>query len=205
MTEEEKKVKLAELRQRAQERRAGESEKEKAEKKRNEEIRRKSTKETQDAKEELQKKEQIKEAEKKRREKADDIAAKEAIRKKIQADKDARKAKAEAEKAAREGRDPGTLPAASTSAQPTAPTTSKPASAYTETRLRLQTNSGNIMKSFPIETTLFEVAAALSQESGIDQVQSFTQNFPKKVFDEVDFGASLKELGLVPSASLIVR
>ena len=90
---------------------------------------------------------------------------------------------------------------------PAAPTTStsKPASAYTETRLRLQTaTAGNILKSFPVETTLFEVAAALSEESGVQAAQ-FVLNFPKKVYDEVDFGASLKELGLVPSASLIVR
>lgn len=53
-------------------------------------------------------------------------------------------------------------------------------------------------------TTLFEVAAAVTQETG-NEVQSFTQNFPKKTFDAVDFGANLKELGLVPSASLIVR
>lgn len=84
------------------------------------------------------------------------------------------------------------------------PAASKPASAYTEARLRLQTSGGNIQKSFPAETTLFEVASLLSQEAGIE-VQSFTQNFPKKVFDAVDFGATLKELGLVPSASLIVR
>lgn len=61
-----------------------------------------------------------------------------------------------------------------------------------------------MQKSFPVDTTLFEVAAALSADSGLE-VQSFTQNYPKKVFDQVDFGATLKELGLVPSASLIVR
>ena len=60
------------------------------------------------------------------------------------------------------------------------------------------------MKSFPVETTLFEVAASLGEESGV-VASSFVQNFPKKVFDQVDFGASLKELGLVPSASLIVK
>jgi hypothetical protein len=54
-----------------------------------------------------------------------------------------------------------------------------------------------------VETTLFEVAHAVNSEKGIE-VQSFTQNFPKKVFDSVDFGNTLKELGLVPSASLIV-
>ena len=60
------------------------------------------------------------------------------------------------------------------------------------------------MKAFPVETTLFEVAAALGSESGV-QAQSFVQNFPKKTFDQADFGATLKELGLIPSASLIVR
>ena len=44
----------------------------------------------------------------------------------------------------------------------------------------------------------------MTEESGVE-VGTFTQNYPKKVFDSVDFGASLKELGLVPSASLIVR
>ena len=81
---------------------------------------------------------------------------------------------------------------------------SKPASAYTETRLRLQLPTGNVQKIFSVETTLFEVASAVTQDSGLE-VGSFTQNFPKKVYDAVDFGASLKELGLVPSASLIVK
>ena len=81
---------------------------------------------------------------------------------------------------------------------------SKPAAAYTEARLRLQTSAGTVQKVFSVETTLFEVAAAVHQDTG-SKVQSFTQNFPKKTFDVVDFGASLKELGLVPSASLIVK
>ncbi len=53
-------------------------------------------------------------------------------------------------------------------------------------------------------STASPVAAALGQENGME-VQSFTQNYPKKVFDQMEFGASLKELGLVPSASLIVK
>ena len=156
-------------------------------------------------KEDLQKKEQIKEAAKKRKEKQDEIAAKERIRAKIVADKEERRLKTEKEKAEREGRaapstaTPGTAPTSS------GPTSSKPASAYTEARMRLTLPSGsNIQKSFPINTTLFEVASVVNQESGIE-VASFIQNFPKKVFDTVDFGASLKELGLVPSAALIVK
>ena len=71
--------------------------------------------------------------------------------------------------------------------------------------MRFQTaQAGNVMKSFSVDTTLFEVVEALRAESGVE-AQSFTQSFPKRVFDSVDFGSTLKELGLVPSASLIVR
>lgn len=223
LTEEEKKAKLEELRQRLAEKRQKMSEQDKKDQKRNEvrfinsfflafmfqsltprfnyqEIRRKSTKETQDMKEELQRKEQLKEAAKKKREKQEEIEAKARIKAKIEADKQARKLKAEKEKAEREGR-----VLEEQKAQPTpaaAPVASKPASAYTETRLRLMTPSGNVIKSFPVDTTLFEVAAALQQEG--NQVNSFTQTFPKKVFNQEDFGATLKELGFVPSGSLIV-
>lgn len=199
LTEEQKAARLQELRERLAEKRAKSADQDKLDKKRNDEIRRKATKETQDIKEQLQKKEQLKEAEKKRREKLEDIEAKNRIRAKIEADKAERRAKAEREKAAREGK---SIPAP---AQPAAPPAApKPAAAYTETRLRLQTPSGNLMKTFPVDTTLFEVAAAVNEESGME-VQTFTQNFPRKVFDNEFFGETLKELGFVPSASLIVK
>ncbi|MCJ1485331.1 hypothetical protein MMC06_005505 [Schaereria dolodes] len=204
LTEEEKKAKLAELRQKLAEKRSGMSEQDKIDKKKNEEIRRKSTKETQDIKEDLAKKEQIKEAQAKRREKQAEAVAKERTRAKIAADKEERRLKSEQEKAEREGRAPPPIPAVTPLPTTSGPVASKPASAYTEARLRLQTAGGNVQKSFPVETTLFEVAASLTEDSGI-AVQSFTQNYPKKIFDQVDFGATLKELGLVPSASLIVR
>lgn len=54
------------------------------------EIRRKSTKETQDIKEDLKKKEQLKEAAAKRKEKQDEIEAKARIKAKIAADKEER-------------------------------------------------------------------------------------------------------------------
>ncbi|KAM5493079.1 hypothetical protein MaudMau93_001173 [Microsporum audouinii] len=200
LTEEEKKAKLEDLRQRLAEKRLKMTEQDKKDQKRNEEIRRKSTKETQDMKEELQKKEQLKEAAKKKREKQEEIEAKVRIKAKIEADKQARKLKAEKEKAEREGR---VLEEQKSQPAPTAtPVASKPASAYTETRLRLMTPSGNVIKSFPVDTTLFEVAAALQEEG--NQVNSFTQTFPKKVFNPEDFGCTLKELGFVPSGSLIV-
>jgi hypothetical protein len=154
-------------------------------------------------KEELEKKERIKEAQKKRQEKLGDIAAKKRIQDKIAADKEERRLKAEKLKAEREGR---AVPVAPAVAAPVAgPSASRPAVAHTEARLRLQTSGGNIQKTFPAETTLFEVAQAIEQENG-QAVQSFTMNFPRKVFEgSVDFGKTLKEAGLVPSGVLIVK
>jgi UBX domain-containing protein 1/4 len=164
-------------------------------------IRRKATTETQDAKEDLQRKEQIKEAAKKRQEKLDDIEAKKRAKAKIEADREERRKKAEAEKAAREGR---AAPQAESTAS-AAPAAPKPAVNHSEARLRLQTTSGNIMKTFPADTTLFEVAQAVQTESG-NAVTSFTTNFPRKTYEgHVDFSKTLKEAGLTPSAVLIVK
>lgn len=202
LTEEEKKQKLADLKEKLAEKRAMQSEQDKIDKKRNEEINRKKTKESQDIKEQLKMKESMKEAELKRKEKAADIEAKRRIQAKIAADKEERRLKNEREKAQRAGQ--ALPPVAATAPEPTPAATSKPASAYTETRLRLQTANGNVMKTFPVDTTLFEVAAALNEESGME-IESFTQTFPRKVFNNEFFGETLKDLKMVPSASLIVK
>lgn len=201
MTEEEKAARLAELREKLAAKRAGQSEQDKADKKRNDEIRRKATKEQQDIKEDLQKKERIKEAEAKKREKQEDIDAKKRIQAKIAADKEERRLKAEREKAARAGQPATVATEAAPAAKPSLPKTS---GNYTEARLRLQTSAGTVQKTFPVETTLFEVAQTLGQETGV-QVSEFIQNFPKKVYDSSDFGQTLKEAGLVPSAALVVK
>ncbi|EXJ86899.1 hypothetical protein A1O3_03853 [Capronia epimyces CBS 606.96] len=201
LTEEERAAKLEELRQKLAAKRAVQAEQDKIDQKRNEQINRKKTKETEDLKEQLKVKEQIKEAEKKKREKQAEIEAKKRIQAKIAADKEERRLKAEREKAARAG---AAAPVAAPPPPTAAPAASKPASEYKETRLRLQTSAGNILKTFPVETTLFEVAAAVGEETGRD-VESFSQNFPRKVFGQEFFGESLKDLKLVPSASLIVK
>ncbi|KEF51692.1 uncharacterized protein A1O9_12327 [Exophiala aquamarina CBS 119918] len=203
LTEEEKQAKLAELRDKLAAKRQVQTDQDKVDQKRNEQINRKKTKETEDMKEQLKVKEQIKEAEKKRAEKQADIEAKKRIQAKIAADKEERRLKAEREKAERAGVAPPAVPPATVAAAPAA-SASKPASEYKETRLRLQTEGGNIVKTFPVETTLFEVAAAVGDETGRD-VESFTQNFPRKVFNQEFFGETLKDLKLVPSASLIVK
>lgn len=207
LTEEEKKARLEELRQKMAEKRAKQAIIDKEEQRKNEKIRMKSTKEVQDIKEELAKNEQIKAAAKKRAEKAEDLAAKRRIQEKIAADKEARRLKAESEKAAREGRAPPPDPslAAASASQASHASASAVKKEVTEARLRLQTSAGVVMKTFPVETTLFEVAQALESDPGVP-VESFTMTFPRKTFSgSVDFGKTLKEAGLVPSAVLIVK
>lgn len=201
LTEEEKKQRLEDLRQKLALKRAAQAEQDKEDRKKNEQIRLKATKESQDIKEALQNKERIKEAAAKKAEKQADLEARKRVLAKLEADKQERKRKAEAEKAARAGQAP---PQQINIPQPTSsgPTTSKPASAYTEARLALQTKAGRVTKTFSVETTLFEVAHALENEGA--QVNSFTTTFPKKTFDRTDFGMTLKEAGMVPSAALIV-
>ncbi|KAI2625859.1 hypothetical protein GGR54DRAFT_637633 [Hypoxylon sp. NC1633] len=202
LSPEEKKKRLDELRDRLKEKKAGMSKVEKEEQKRNEQIRQKATRESQDMKDELQRKEQLKEAAKKRQERLDDLDAKKRIKAKIDADKEERRRKAEEAKAAREGR---SIPVAATPAPAPTPAASRPAATHNEARLRLQTSGGNIMKTLPADTTLFEVAQLLESENGLT-VTKFVQNFPRKVFEgNLDLGKTLKEAGLVPSAALIVQ
>ncbi|KAE9377708.1 hypothetical protein N431DRAFT_328730 [Stipitochalara longipes BDJ] len=207
LTEEEKKARLEELRAKNAEKKAKQAILDKEEQRKNEKIRMKSTKEVQDIKEKLAQQEQIKAAAAKRQEKLNDIAAKKRIQEKIAADKEARRLKAEAQKAEREGRapppDPSLAAAAASSVGSGSGSVKKE---VTEARLRLQTAGGVVMKTFPVETTLFEVGQALVAENGGVEVESFTMTYPKKTFSgSVDFGKTLKEAGLVPSAVLIVK
>lgn len=203
LTEEEKAAKLAELRRKLAEKRARQEEEAKVANRRNEEIRRKATKESEDAKEELQRREQVKEAMKKKREKAEEAEAKKKIRERIEADKAERRRKAEEEKKRRENPIAYNPTVAAMSAPvPVAAAAAK--AAHAEARLRLQTANGNVTKTFPAETTLFEVAHAVQQENGVEAA-TFEINFPKKVFPREDFGMTLREAGMVPSAALIVR
>jgi hypothetical protein len=153
-------------------------------------------------KEDLAKREQVKEAQKKRAEKAADLVAKKRIQEKIAVDKEERRLKAEKVKAEREGR---AVAAAPEPAPAPVAAGERKSAVHTEARLRLQLTTGNVQKTFGVETTLFEVAQAL-QADGAPEVQSFTMTFPRKTFSgSLDFGKTLKEAGLVPSAVLIVK
>jgi hypothetical protein len=164
------------------------------------EIRKKSTRESHDVKEQLQRKEQIKEAAKKRQEKLEDLEVKKRIKARIEADRLERKRREEDAKAMREGK-----PLPAQAAAPVAPVVSASGSSAATARLRLQTKNGNLVKAYPSETTLFEVAQQIEEEVGAP-ITKFSMTFPRKVFEAgVDFGQTLAEAGLAPSAVLVVN
>ncbi|OAA33298.1 UBA/TS-N domain containing protein [Moelleriella libera RCEF 2490] len=198
LTDTEKKARLDELRERLQAKRAAQSVQDKVDAKRNEQIRLKSTKETQDVKEELARKEQIKEAARKRQEKQDDLDAKKRIKAKIEADKAERRRKADEAKAAREGK---TIEPEA----PAPPPAAKPKTSHAQARLRLQTPSGNLIKTLPPQTTLSEVARMVQEETG-HVVTKFAMAFPRRTIEgEAEMSQTLEEASLTPSAVLLVR
>ena len=133
------------------------------------------------------------------------MEAKKRIKAKIEADKAERRRKAEEAKAAREGRAPENTEAPSAAAAGPSTPAPKPKANHNEARLRLQTDSGNIMKTLPAETTLFELAQIVQGETGT-AVTSFSTTFPRKTFEgAMDFSKTLKEAGLVPSSVLVVK
>ncbi|KAM0261834.1 hypothetical protein ACHAQJ_002037 [Trichoderma viride] len=207
LTEDEKKAKLEELRLKLLAKKAAQADKDKEDVKRNEKIRQKNTKETQEAKEDLARKEQAKEALQKRKEKLEEAEAKKRIKAKIEEDRAERRRKAEEAKAAREGRAPEAASSSSAvpAAAPAAAAAPRPKADHTEAKLKLQTDSGIIMKTLAADTTLFELAQQLQGEIG-KPVTTFTTTFPRKTFQgDLDMSKTLKEAGLVPSSVLIVK
>lgn len=208
LTEEEKKQKLAELRQRMQEKKAAKAVEEAKEARANEMIRRKGGQDMGTIREELQLKEAEKEARQRKQDKIDDAKARAAVRAQIEADKKARAEKAAKEKALREGREYQQPPVSgvggaisASAAAPGAKSSESPT-----TRLQIRLASGDpLTTTMSSDSTLHELA--LFVEAQRPEVSSetvtFTNAFPRKTFSRSDFTRTLKELDLVPSASLM--
>ncbi|KAH8104084.1 ubiquitin-related domain-containing protein [Cristinia sonorae] len=212
LTEEEKKQKLAELREKMAAKRAIKEKESAKEDKANEAIRRKAGRDMNEIREELKHKELIKEAEAKRREKVEDAKARAAIKAQIEADKKARAEKAAKEKALREGRAYTESAPTAASAAPSAAASSSISSGvagrdYPQTRLQIRMASGGppYTTTLSSDATLREVAEFLAgQTLSVDvETVSLAQHFPRKAFTHADFSRTLRELGLTPSAVLI--
>ncbi|KAI0675571.1 ubiquitin-related domain-containing protein [Trametes maxima] len=207
LTEEEKKQKLAELREKMVAKRAVKAKEDAKENLANEAIRRKAGRDMNAIREEMKHKELIKEAEKKRKEKLEDAKARAAVKAQIEADKKARAEKAAREKALREGK---TLPEQSTPAAGPSAASSAPKVAgrdYPETRLQIRLASGGqpYTTTLSSDAPLREVAEFLAAQTlavNVDTVK-FSLTFPRKTFAPEDFSRSLRDLGLTPSAVLI--
>ncbi|KAF8075168.1 ubiquitin-related domain-containing protein [Lyophyllum atratum] len=213
LTEEEKKQKLVELREKMAAKRALKAVEDAKEQKATEAIRRKAGKDMNKVKEDLKLKQALQEAEQKKRDKIEDARAKAAIKAQIEADKKARNERFAREKAIRDGLPIPGGESAPTPAPAAAVAASTPASAgvagrdYQETRLQIRMSTGGqpYTTTLPSGAPLREVAEYLAGQLLTVDVETVTlaQHFPRKTFARSDFEKTLKDLGLTPSAVLI--
>ncbi|EJD00018.1 uncharacterized protein FOMMEDRAFT_91875 [Fomitiporia mediterranea MF3/22] len=205
LTEEEKAQKLADLRAKLAEKRAQKSTVDAEEARANAAIRKKADREASEAREQLEAKEALKAAERAKREKAEDKRIREELRQKIEQDKKERRERAEMEKLRREG---VSVPAAaSIQPAPAAPASVAPGTAageYKEARLqiRVQGVPAPLKTTLSSDSALREVAEFVAGQTlsvNADTV-IFKMHYPNKTFTPADYGKTLKELGLTPSA-----
>ncbi|KAI8841112.1 ubiquitin-related domain-containing protein [Chytriomyces cf. hyalinus JEL632] len=203
LTEDEKKAKLEELRQKLALKREEKRLQEIDESKVNEKVRRTTGKEMTDIKEKMAELEMKKLAEAKKREKEQDRIAKQRIKDQIELDKRDRAARAEKEKLERQGIQ---APVATPVQAPVAVAASAAGPReYSEARIQLRlTAGGAITQVFKSSDPLSVVYEHVASQTG-NAIGSFklVQTFPRKVLD--DQSKTLQELGLVPSAALIVQ
>ncbi|KAK6358818.1 hypothetical protein TWF696_000001 [Orbilia brochopaga] len=207
LTEEEKKAKLEEIKQKLAEKRRMQAAENALDAKKNEAIRRKRDQDSEKMKEELRKKEQLRDIERRKQEKLDDAKARAKVKADIAATQQARREAAAKAKAEREGQTTGDF-SKPVMAPPPPTSSSKGTANHTEARLRFQISGlPPVTRTFPAETSLFEVASSLAEETGLT-IRTFTTTFPPrktyKLDEALDSGLTLKEANLTPSASLLV-
>lgn len=232
LTEEEKREKLAELKQRLAEKRAAKAQADIEDQKTAEKIRRKAGQDMSVVKAQLEEKEMKKDIARRKKEKDEELAAKRRIKEQIEADRQARlQKKQEAASAA--------AAAAATPAATLVASTSAPAAArvYTEARLQIrQPDSPQMLThstfsfsspfafvwqlqmcvSSPIQLyPFFLCRIAFQATDTLSAVYEFVRGhrqgefslmttFPRRVYGEADMGKTLTELQLVPSAALSI-
>ncbi|KAH9926984.1 ubiquitin-related domain-containing protein [Fomitopsis serialis] len=203
LTEEEKRQRLADLKEKMAAKRMVKSKEEAKEQQANEAIRRKAGRDMNEVREEMKAKEIKKDLEAKKREKVEEAQARARVKAQIEADKRERAEKAAREKALREGKP---LPESSAAPVAAAPPPAAPKSGkdYPETRLQIRMASGGqpYTTTLPSDSTLREVAEFLAAQTlSVDvETVTFAMHFPRKQFTRSDLSKSLRDLGLTPSA-----
>ncbi|KAK7202664.1 UBA/TS-N domain-containing protein [Myxozyma melibiosi] len=207
LTPEQKAAKLEELRLRAAERKATQAKIDALENRNNENLRKKADKDSAAAIERQKKLQVQKEAEARRREQREEVLAKQRIKDLIAADKKARQEKLERERAARAGVAAPSQPSAQPTVTTSTPATPRQKKEYTESRLQIRVDGQSpIVKTFPVETTLFEIAHSVQDVSGVAPDSAvFVTTFPTKRYGAEDMGMTIKEAGFINTAVMLKR
>lgn len=203
LTEEEKREQLGKLQEKLKQKRLEREAEERKQEIQREKQRRNFGKDVVASKEKLAELEMKKIAEQRKREKMEEKMARQKVKDQIEKDKRDRAAKF-----AKQGSDTssGASSATATSAPPSQPAASSEQKEYTETKLQIRlTNGQSLTQTFAVKEPLAAVRLYIEMNR-TDPPGRFTlmTSFPRKVFSGDDFEKPLTELGLVPSAVLIV-
>ncbi|KAJ2353857.1 hypothetical protein IWW50_000098 [Coemansia erecta] len=215
LSDEEKRQKLEELQTRIAEKRRKRDEEEKAEQRKNEILRRKAGQDQGEQQERLKEQQALREVERQRQLKEEDKRAAARIKLQIEQDKRDRADRLAKEKAERAG---GSAQESGEPQQlaPSMLKTGLPRVSTSATQTRLQIRPMVKIKGqdgplrpvtgvFEAEQTLKDVIKYVRKEMpGLGHHFKLATTFPRKDFGTHDEGKTLKELGLVPNAALIL-
>ncbi|XP_008302460.1 UBX domain-containing protein 1-like [Stegastes partitus] len=205
MTEEEKRDQVKRLEELMRVKQAERRERERAEEVEREKQRRRQGQELQQIRQKLQDDDMKKLAEQRRREKMEDKLARQRVKEKIARDRE--------ERAQKFGG--GGPPSTAASSQPAPPSPSSPTSQgppptkkeYDESRIQVRLLDGSTITTvFKAQEPLAAVRVYVQMNGNTPEGQDFTllSPYPRHVYTELDMEKPLKELGLVPSAVLVV-
>lgn len=200
LTEEEKKQKLLDLQEKMKQKRVEKEQQEKREQIQREKQRRVHGKEMVSSRAKMEELEMRKLAEQRRKEKEDDRRARQRVKEQIEKDK--------RDRAAKFGKSEESKPVATTSTPAAAVSPPQPAvkKEYDQCRLQIRlTNGQALTQSFGSKEPLAAVRlyVEMNRTDGASPFVLMT-TFPRKVFAGDDMDKPLSELGLVPSAVLVV-
>ncbi|XP_057317044.1 UBX domain-containing protein 1-A-like [Hydractinia symbiolongicarpus] len=193
LTEEEKVAQRQRLQEKLQEKRNLRIEEEKQQAKMREKTRRKTGQEISKAKEEHAQLEMKRLAEERRKEKLEEKRLRQKLKEQIAKDRADFKAKSQ------------TTPSPVKTAEP-APQVHIAKKEYDTCRIQFRlTNGSSLNANFKTDSTLNDVRQHISDNRNDDNLpSSLSTTFPRRTFTESDMSKTVKELGLVPSAVLVL-
>lgn len=201
LTEQEKAAKLADLQEKSRARKEEKAKADLNEAHEREKLRRKVTKESQDAKEEAVKKKHLKHAAEAKQQKIDDASHRKKVLEKLRLQRQEQQKRDEAEKAARRGEAPPPEPVRSF--DPSGSGGSGTAAVPDSVRLQLRFPDGPpLVKTLAKTATLAELASIAAAERGLD-VTKLSLMPTRKAFGPDQFDTTLVDAGVAGSAVFI--